>query len=67
MNQGVNYLDKLTEQSVTNLKGLMYYMSDEGGWSKDMIPKCLELLEFKDPIMNSIVQAIFKKFGDESL
>ncbi len=67
MNQGINFFNELTDKSVTNLKGLMYYMSDEGSWSTDMIGKCLELLEFKDVVMNSIVNSIFEKFGDKSL
>lgn len=66
MNTGIDLFDKLTEQSVKNLKGLMYFMSEDEdiGWSTEKLGECLNYLKFKDRVLNNIVKSILNYKGD---
>lgn len=59
---GVELSSELTEGSLNNLKGLMYYMSDEGTWSLGKLNQSLSLIEFRSEILNSIMGAIRSKY-----
>lgn len=52
----------LTEQSVTNLKGVMYYMTENENWDRSLLPKSLGYLSFKKPLLNHLAKAIVDKY-----
>lgn len=56
-----------TEQSYTNLKAIIYHMSEEEIWDKSLLPRSLEVMRFKSPILNSLASAIIEKYCTEEL
>lgn len=50
-----------TEQSYTNLKAIIYYMSENETWDKSLMPRSLEVMRFKSPILNILASAIIEK------
>lgn len=59
---GVDKSVDLTEDSLTNLKGLMYHMSDDDGWDVMMIDQSLRLVDFEPEILNALMKAIKSKY-----
>lgn len=58
METGINLGDLLTDQSITNLKGLMYFMSEEDKWDVSQIDRSINFIEFKPQILNTLIRAM---------
>lgn len=57
----------LTEQSITNLKGVMYYMTENPDWDKSLLPKSLKYLAFKSPVLDQLAEALVRKYYTKEL
>lgn len=53
----------LKESSLTNLKGLMYHMSEDESWDIDRLDESINLIDFEPTILNTLMSSIKSKYG----
>lgn len=54
----------LTEQSITNLKGIMFYMTENENWDQSLLPRTIKFIEFKSAVLSSLSESIIDKYYD---
>lgn len=52
----------LTDQSITNLKGIMFYMTENENWDKSLLPRTMKFIKFKSIILSSLSDSIIDKY-----
>lgn len=52
----------LTEQSITNLKGIMFYMTENEDWDESLLPRTLKFIKFKSIILDRLSDSIISKY-----
>jgi hypothetical protein len=52
----------LTDQSITNLKGIMFYMTENEEWDKSLLPRTMKFIKFKSIILSSLSDSIIDKY-----
>jgi hypothetical protein len=52
----------LTDQSITNLKGIMFYMTEHEDWDKSLLPRTMKFIQFKSIILSSLSDSIIDKY-----
>lgn len=57
----------LTEQSVTNLKGIMFYMTENEDWDKSLLPRTLKFIKFKSTLLSNLSDSIVSKYYKEEM
>lgn len=58
MGTGEDLSPNLSKHCVTNLKGLMYFMSEDDTWDLSQIERSINFIEFESKILNSLISAM---------